>query len=409
MRAASPSPDPALARGVGVYLAGVQFLFALCWVVYAAYLPQLVGQLGFRGEEARIVPWILVIDQIVFIVSDLVVGAWSDRAARVLSRLSSWMLAATVISGLAFALLPLAAAGASPAAFAALTLVWAVTSAALRAPPLTLLGRYVARPSQPALVALLALGLGLCNAAAPYLALQLKGVDPRVPFLLSALVLAAVTLGMRRAERSLAARAAGGAPGAPEHPATLADGRARVVLASCLVAAAAFQAHVFLASPALYRQHVDAAALPAWLPLFWVGFNLALWPAARWARRAPAPRMLAGGAAGAALAVAGAHLSPGLAALALAQLAAGAAWAVTLCAAFTTALALGRSGREGLLNGSLQAVLAAGALARVLIVALLAPAGSAVLAWSGTVALAFGIAAGLMAWGLRRLPGWPAP
>ncbi|MFO1296870.1 MAG: hypothetical protein U1F25_10580 [Rubrivivax sp.] len=38
-----------------------------------------------------------------------------------------------------------------------------MTSSALRAPPLTLLGRYVAKPLQPALVAFTALGLGLAT------------------------------------------------------------------------------------------------------------------------------------------------------------------------------------------------------------------------------------------------------
>jgi hypothetical protein len=56
--------------------------------------------------------------------------------------------------------------------------VWVVTTSALRAPPMTLLGRYVAKPAQPMMVAVTGFGLGLANAVAPYVGLQLKGLSP---------------------------------------------------------------------------------------------------------------------------------------------------------------------------------------------------------------------------------------
>ncbi|MBL8327396.1 MAG: hypothetical protein JNJ71_01000 [Rubrivivax sp.] len=419
-------------RAVGVYLGVLQFAFALCWVVYAAYLPQLLRQLGFEGQEQRIVPWVLAMDQLIFLLTDWLVGTWSDQAAQVLHRLSLWMLGGTLVSGGAFALLPQVAAGTSLGLFLALTVLWAITSAALRAPPLTLLGRYVSRPAQPALVALMALGLGLCNALAPYLALQLKTIDPRWPFALSALVLVAVTLGMHRAEaalararatpadepsasmpRSAAAPAPARVPDASPEPAAAPPrpgAAALCLLAACALAALAFQAHVFLISGPLYLRHLDGAAqLPQWLPLFWVGFNLALWPASRWARALGAPRVLALGLALATAALALVQIAAGLSLLATAQLLAGAAWAVVMCAAFCSVLALGHTGREGMLNGALQSVLALGALTRLLVVALVTPVAAQLLAWSGLVVLLFAAAALLLLWGLKRLPGWPAP
>jgi hypothetical protein len=83
-----------------------------------------------------------------------------------------------------------------------LTLIWAVTSSALRAPPLSLVGKHAARPAQPVLVALSLLGLGVANAMSPYLGLTLRGVDPRIPFLLSSVALALVTLGWWRSSAS---------------------------------------------------------------------------------------------------------------------------------------------------------------------------------------------------------------
>jgi hypothetical protein len=397
---------------VGLYLAVVQFFFALCWVVYASYLPRLAEQAGMPRHW---VPWILAADQVVFIVTDLVVGVWSDKAARLLGRIGRWVLVATLVSALAFAALPWvvgAAGAASIWPFAVATLLWTLTSSALRAPPLTLLGRYVAKPVQPAMVAFTALGLGVANALAPYVAVALKGVDPRWPFLLSALAVAAVTLGMVWAEKALAAaQAAAGARSGGEAPMRDAPPRlsaaAWVFLGACLLAAASFQAHVFLVSAPLYLRHVAASELPNWMPIFWVGFNLALWPAGRWAKKVGSPWAFANGALLGTLAVALAHGAGSLALLVVAQLAAGAAWAVMLCSAFVGVLGFGYTGREGLFNGALQSILALAALSRLLTVALLAPGAGRVTAWAGAPALVFALAAAIVAWGLMGLNGWP--
>ena len=145
-------------------------------------------------------------DQLIFVVCDLAVGVWSDRAAGVLGRIGWWVLGVTVLSTVAFLVLPWVAPQGSPALFVAITALWAATSAALRAPPLTLLGRYVAKPTVPWLVSLVLLGTGIASAIAPYLGLTLKGVDPRLPFALAGLSLAAITAGMVWAERALAQR-----------------------------------------------------------------------------------------------------------------------------------------------------------------------------------------------------------
>lgn len=380
-----------LPRGVGLYLAGVQFVFVVGWIVYAAYLPQLLAQVGVAKSW---VPWLLAADQLVFLVTDLVVGVWSDKAAAVHGKVARWVLGATLVSTLAFLALPWAAGSGSLALFLGLTFVWTVTSSALRAPPLTLLGRFVAKPSQPAMVALVALGLGLANAIAPYLVLGLKGVDPRWPFLASALVLAAMTLGMVAAERALAAlrptgpgvRAARGAAAGLPLPAVL-------FLLAAGLGAVAFQAHVFLASGPLWLRHAPAADLPALLPLFWVGFNLALWPAGLLAKRLGALPTMAVGAVLASCGVACAVLAPTALLLGVAQLAAGTGWAMLLCAAFAGALALGSTGREGFFNGALQSALAAAALVRLVTLALLAPAAALVQVWAPWAALGFAVAA----------------
>lgn len=377
---------------IGLYLAALQFFFALGWIVYVVYLPQLAQQAGL---DRRFVPWLLLADQLVFIVTDLAVGLASDRAARVLGRIGRWVVAASLVSALAFAALPWVAPQGSPLLFAAVTLLWVVTTSALRAPPLTLLGRYVARPQQPAMVALSMAGLGVANALAPYVGLQLKSISPWWPFVLSAAALALLALGMVAAERSLAGQAPAAAPGTAAAAAP-ARGEVGFFLAACVAGALAFQWHQSVSSAPLLLRHATPEQLPALMPVFWVGFNLCLLPASLMCKRLGAASVMAMGAELAMLAVAGAALAPGLPLLVAAQLAAGAGWALLLCAAFSGALALGHTGREGLMNGSLQATLAAAALARIAIVTTTAPAPAQAVDMAWWPAAGFLVCAGLL-------------
>jgi hypothetical protein len=280
------------------------------------------------------------------------------------------------------------------------TLVWAVTSSALRAPPLTLLGRYVAQPQQASMVALSSLGLGLAGASAPYLALQLRGVDPVLPFLLSGACLAAVTLGMVAAERSLAARAPATPMAKPAAP--LPTARVLVFLAAAMLGAAAFQWHSFVVSAPLALRFAAAADLPWLLPAFWVGFNLALWPAGVLARRAGPWRAMAAGGVMAAAGNACAAWAGGLPLLLASQALTGAGWAMALCSAFGAALAVGQGGRQGLMAGALNGVLAAAALVRIATVSQWMPPGPTVLGLAWLAALGFALCAVLI--GLRRVP-----
>ena len=381
-------------RTIGLYLAVVQFFLVLGWVVYAAYLPQLAQRAGIA---LKWVPWLLLADQLVFLVADLWVGVASDRAARVLGRVGRTMVAATLLSTAAFVLLPWVAPQGSPVLFIAVTLIWAITSSALRAPPLTLLGRYVAKPAQPMLIALSSFGVGLAGAAAPYVGLQLKGLDPTWPFVISGAALAAVTLGMVAAERALAQQASTTPAASAARTAFKPKQALAFVLASAL-GAAAFQWHSFVASAPLALQFAKPPDLPWLLPVFWVGFNLALLPAGLSAKRWGALRTMTAGALMAAVGNATAGLAPSLDTLLAAQALAGAGWAVLLCSAFSGALALGQGGREGLMSGALQSTLAAAALLRIGVVASTTPPPAVVLQWAWLAALSFALCAALLLW-----------
>ncbi|MGA8818517.1 MAG: MFS transporter, partial [Xanthobacteraceae bacterium] len=202
-------------QAAGIYLAVLQFIFALGWTSYAFYLPKLAAAVGL---SAGAVALILMLDQAIFTVTDFSMGIAADRVARLVGRLGHWVAGITFVSCLAFVGLPFIAAGHLGAApFLALTVIWAITSSALRAPPLMLLGKYAARPAIPYLGSLAMLGLGIASAVSPYLAITLAKQDPRLPFVIASVTLLLVSLALAKVERSLAKQA----PAANEPPQTV--------------------------------------------------------------------------------------------------------------------------------------------------------------------------------------------
>ena len=397
------SPSAKAPTAIGLYLAGVQFLFAVGWIVYVIYLPALAEQAGLPKSA---VPWLLLMDQLIFVACDLAVGVWSDRAAGVLGRIGWWVLGVTLLSTVAFLVLPWVAPRGSPGLFVAITALWAATSAALRAPPLTLLGRHVAKPAVPWLMSLVLLGTGIASAIGPYLGLTLKGLDPRLPFALAGLSLAAITFGMVWAERALsqrraANRVAGLETAQPPATRTGRDGVAPipVFLLAALLAAAAAQAHANVVAAPMYLRHAPASMLPVLLPVFWAGFNLALMPASLAVKRLGALPVMAGGVLVAAACSAGAWAATSLEALLPLQGLTGAAWGVSLMSGFSAAVYFGHLGREGFMGGALNSALAAAALSRIAVVTFVAPAPVVAAQWGWVPGLLFILSAALL-WAL---------
>lgn len=347
-------------HAVGIYLAILQFVFALGWTTYVIYLPRLAASVGL---SAGAVVLILMLDQIVFTITDFAMGVAADKISRLIGRLGHWAAAITLVSCAAFVGLPfIAAAHLRAAAFLAATVVWAATSSALRAPPLMLLGKYAARPAIPYLASLAMLGLGVAGAISPYLTMALARQDPRLPFVIASVTLALVSLALTRVERALAKQAFA-APG----PLKTAD---RNVPASILVFGLAvivfafgFQLHFFFNSAPLFKKFTgDIGAL---MPVFWVGFSVGMFPASLITRRwGGLPVMGAAGILGAA-AIVLMESAPTLGETIGAQLVVGAAWGSILMSAFAAAAALGAIGHEGKTTGLLFSALALATLARM--------------------------------------------
>ena len=352
----------------GLYLALVQLLFTVTWTVYVAFLPQLAAAAGIPKER---VLWILMLDQAIFILMDFAIGIAADRVSAAMRRISTLLIVITAVSAAAFVLLP--HAGASAGLLLGLTAIWAITSSALRAPPMAMFAKYVSAAAAPRFVFLSLLGIGLAGAIAPWLTARLRGVSPTLPFALAALGLIAAVLAMGWCEHRLKTQAAadGTAPGAaapspaastsapPAKPATAA------LFLAILLLSLGFQVHAFLNSAPAYLVFAKAPELEWLMGLFWVGFSICVMaPGVGALRNARPAQMLMAGTAAGALALAAVAHAPNLPALIAAQLAAGAAWGLIIGYAFTAALDAGRTGREGRFTGMVFALLALAALTR---------------------------------------------
>lgn len=390
----------------GWYLAFLQLVFALCWTVYVVYLPKLAAAAGIAPKAVIL---ILMLDQAIFTICDFATGVAADKVTRVLGRLGIFVVIATAVSCVAFLLLPLIA-GLGAAALLTAIVIWTVTSSALRAPPLMLLGKYARKPAIPFLAALAMLGTGVAGAISPYLTITLRDIDPRIPFALSSIVLMLVTLGMITAERRLA-KAGEASPTATSVRAFGSMTRPAIVFALAVVTLAlGYQVHFALNSSPLFLRFTKADQLQWLMPVFWIGFNISMFPAGVITNRLGGWAVMGGAALIGALAIVAAYLAQGLEQMVIAQFAAGAAWGAILISAFTIAFAIGENGGEGRMSGLLFSALALATLARMATVATgfnVDPFFKATLNWLPTLCWALAGTA-LLALALTRLRRWMA-
>ena len=350
----------------GVYLAILQLVFTLGWTTYVIYLPQLAAKVGIAPSAVILV---LMLDQVIFTITDTAMGMAADRIASMVGRLGVFVGSLTAISCIAFVALPFVA-GNGPGAqgwFIALIVIWALTSSALRAPPLILLGKHSAKPSIPFLSALAMFGYGLAGAVSPYLGVALRDQDARLPFVISSVVLLIVALALSKVERGLVQDAV--SPAKPVEPMKPLSMVPLIFIASMVVLALGYQLHFSLNSGPLYLRFARPNDLQWLMPVFWIGFNIVMFPASTIAKHRGG--LIVMGVAGllGALAVLGAELAGNLSVLIAAQFVAGAAWGCMLMSAISAALAIGETGAEGKVVGLVFSALALATFARMAAVA----------------------------------------
>jgi hypothetical protein len=376
-------------QGAGLYLAALELVFALGWTVYVIYLPRLAASAGIA---AGAVIYILMLDQAIFTITDFAMGVAADKVSRLVGRLGHWVAAITLVSCAAFVALPFIAGitgrHLDPTVLLVLIVIWAMTSSALRAPPLMLLGKYAARPAIPYLMSLAMLGLGIAGAVSPYLAITLAKQDPRLPFIIASVALVLTSFALVKVERSLAKDA----PAKTEPPKTVDRAIPVIIFAlAAVIFALGFQLHFFVNSAPRFKQFTSDVSIL--MPVFWVGFSVAMFPASLLTKRwGGLPVMGLFGFIGA-IAIAVMEFSGTLEIVVAAQLIAGAAWGSILMSAFSAAAALGYTGAEGKTTGVLFSALALATFTRMATTAsgaLNDPSLASLLHWAPVVCWAVG-------------------
>lgn len=366
--AEASAPVPVGNGKVGVYLALLQLFFTLGWTIYVVYLPQLAAKVGLPPGAVVVM---LLIDQAVFTVTDTLMGIAADRMTPIAGRVSRVVIWLTVVSCAAFVALPFVADLGPDAKIVliALTLTWVVTSSALRAPPLALLGKFAARPSIPMLSCLVMLGYGIAGAVSPYLGVLLRTHDPRIPFVISTMVLLLTALAMSWIERQLRD---GKLPAPERAPIAMPKSRgtvAGIFVVAMLVLALGYQLHFSLNSAQLFLRFAKQPDLQWLMPVYWIGFNIAMFPASFITRRFGG--LLVIGCAGllGAGAVFGMENATGLNTMIAMQFIAGAAWGCILMSAVAAAIAVGGGeGAEGKILGLMFSALALATFTRIVAV-----------------------------------------
>ena len=364
-------------------LALVQLFFTLSWTVYVIYLPGLFKRAGI---DASMLPWLLIVDQLIFATMDFYLGLWLDRGKQRLEKLGPWLIAAVALACMLFASLPWLSSDAPSGVLIVAILLWVICSSVLRVPPLFFMSRAVAAKQDDGKALSLGMagyffGIGVAGAAAPYLTITLKNIDPAVPFIVASAALLVTTLALR--------------PMLKVEPKPAATCKLTQVLIidfklalPLLLAVALFafgvQLHVALNSAKYFTAVYPAAALEWLMPLFWVGFCIAMFPASEWLKRmagtdeddvmaqiSSATQVLWGAGVCGGAALVACLLAPSLPWLIAFQVLAGAAWAAVMLAVFSAVNAMGKASapsETGLWLGAALALMAMATAGRIALV-----------------------------------------
>jgi hypothetical protein len=142
-----------------------------------------------------------------------------------------------------------------------------------------------------------------------------------------------------------------------------------IFIASMVILSLGYQLHFSINSTPFYLRFAKPNDFQWLKPVFWIGFNIALFPASVVTKHRGG--LIVMGAAGllGALAVLWAELAGNLTALIVAQFIAGAAWGCMLMSAISAALAIGEHGAEGKVVGLVFSALALATFGRMAAVA----------------------------------------
>ena len=201
----SEKPSPLNPSGLGVLwlqvagLAAVQAAIFLCWVIYKAYLPKLLGQFGFPLELAAT---LLIVESFLAAFMEPLMGGLSDQAQRFLGTRFGFISVGVILSSALFIAIPAVVIfGHSNAVlgwvFVVVVVSWALAMTVFRSPAIVLLSIYATPAALPLAMILINFIGALVGAFVPSINRLIVGLGPGISFAIGSFVLLGATALLR--------------------------------------------------------------------------------------------------------------------------------------------------------------------------------------------------------------------
>lgn len=205
-------------------LAGVQGAVALTWVLYNLYLVDLLVGVGLPQAWAR---GLLILENLLGIVMEPLMGTFSDRAQRWVGSRFPLVALGLILASICFLLIPVTAGllistmpleqvaeesvGLIQLSLPVILVAWALAMTVFRSPALSLLGRYAIGTQWPQAASVLTLVGGMAGAVGPLASQRILALGPMRTFMIGSLVLvvAAVVLRFVEPDQTVAAEPVG--------------------------------------------------------------------------------------------------------------------------------------------------------------------------------------------------------
>lgn len=150
-------------------LASVQGAITLAWIIYGAYLPKLLADMGLPLSMGL---KLLIIESALAVLMEPVMGGLSDQSYQWIGSRFPFIAVGVIFSSALFILIPAVVIFGSPGAvfqwlLIGVLIVWSLAMTVFRSPAIALLGKYAAPAELPLAASLLTLVGGLVGAFRP--------------------------------------------------------------------------------------------------------------------------------------------------------------------------------------------------------------------------------------------------
>lgn len=180
-------------------LAGLQAAITLCWLVYNAYLPQLLVQFGFPGSLAVS---LLVIENALSVILEPLMGGLSEKSQRWVGSRFLFISAGVILSATLLIAIPCIVTFVEPKSvwrslLPIVFVAWALAMTIFRSPAMALLGKYSTPTELPLAFSVVTLAGGIVGAFRPIANKFILSLGSIFAFAIASLVLLATAYVLR--------------------------------------------------------------------------------------------------------------------------------------------------------------------------------------------------------------------